>query len=56
MNAMAWVQRKGVARVTAYRWSRAGLLPVPARRVGRLIAVDEPVSESGPRLCTPGAV
>lgn len=41
MNLAAWAERNGVARVTAYRWFRAGLLPVPARRVGRLILVDD---------------
>jgi predicted site-specific integrase-resolvase len=38
-----------VARVTAYRWFHAGLLPVPARKVGRLILVDEPAGEAGRR-------
>jgi predicted site-specific integrase-resolvase len=49
MNVAAWAERNGVARVTAYRWYRAGLLPVPARRVGRLILVDESIGEAGPR-------
>jgi predicted site-specific integrase-resolvase len=40
MNLAVWAERNGVARVSAYRWFRAGLLPVPARRVGRLIVVD----------------
>ena len=52
MNLAAWAERNGVARVTAYRWFRAGLLPVPARRVGRLILVDEPTSEAGLRART----
>lgn len=42
MNLATWAQRNGVGWVTAYRWFRAGLLPVRARRVGRLILVDEP--------------
>ena len=41
MNLAAWAKRNGVARVTAYRWFHAGVLPVPARKVGRLILVDE---------------
>ncbi|MCH9640583.1 MAG: IS607 family transposase [Actinomycetia bacterium] len=41
MNLAAWAERNGVARVTAYRWFRAGLLPVPAQRVGRVILVEE---------------
>lgn len=45
MNLAAWAERNGVARVTAYRWFHAGLLPVPARKVGRLILVDELASE-----------
>jgi len=48
MNLAAWAVRNGVARVTAYRWFRAGLLPVPARGVGRLILVDEPLGDAGP--------
>lgn len=47
MNLAAWAERNGVARVTAYRWFHAGLLPVPARKVGRLILVDELASEAG---------
>jgi predicted site-specific integrase-resolvase len=35
--------------VSAYRWFRAGLLPVRARRVGRLILVDEPAGEDDQR-------
>jgi predicted site-specific integrase-resolvase len=49
MNLAAWAERNGVVRVTAYRWFRAGLLPVPARRVGRLILVGEPIGEAGLR-------
>lgn len=36
-------------RVTAYRWFRAGLLPVPAQRVGRLILVSDAADETSPR-------
>lgn len=46
MNLAAWAERNGVARMTAYRWFRAGLLPVPAQRVGRLILVDVAAGES----------
>ncbi|HVQ98148.1 MAG TPA: IS607 family transposase [Mycobacterium sp.] len=52
MNLAAWAERNGVARVIAHRWFRAGLLPVSARRVGRLIVVDEPIGEAGPRART----
>lgn len=49
MNLATWAGRNGVARVTAYCWFRSGLLPpLPARRVGRLILVDEPAGEAGP--------
>jgi predicted site-specific integrase-resolvase len=46
-----WAEREGVHHVTAYRWFREGRLPVPARKVGRLILVEvsgstEPVTES----------
>jgi predicted site-specific integrase-resolvase len=49
MNLAVWAERNGVARVTGYRWFRAGLLPVPARMVGRLILVDEPTGDAGLR-------
>lgn len=49
MNLAARAERNGVARVTAFRWFRAGVLPVPAWKVGRLILVDELASEAGPR-------
>jgi len=44
MNLAAWAELNGVAWVSAYRWFRAGLLPVAAQRVSRLILVDEPLS------------
>jgi predicted site-specific integrase-resolvase len=50
MNLATWAERSGVARVTAYRWSRAGLWPVPAQRVGRLILVDEAAGSAGPEV------
>ncbi len=52
MNLAAWAESNGVARVSAYRWFRAGLLPVPARKVGRLILVDEPTGGAGSRART----
>jgi predicted site-specific integrase-resolvase len=42
MNLLAWAERSDVARVAACRWFRAGVSPVPARGVGRLILVDDP--------------
>ena len=47
MNLATWAVRNGVARVSAYRWFRAGLLPVPAGKVGRLILVDAAVGGGG---------
>lgn len=44
-----WAGRNGVAGVTVYRWFRAGLLRVLARRVGWLILVDDPVGEIAAR-------
>mgnify|MGYP000467470256 CR=1 FL=1 len=46
MNLAVWAQRNGVARMTACRWFRAGLLPVPAQRVGRLILVTDAAAET----------
>ena len=52
MNLATWAERNGVARVTAYRWFRSGILPVPAQRVGRLILVDDPTASKGRRSRT----
>jgi predicted site-specific integrase-resolvase len=38
-----------VLRGDSDRWFRAGLLPVPARKVSRLIRVDDPTAETGRR-------
>ncbi|WP_396913667.1 IS607 family transposase [Mycolicibacterium sp.] len=52
MCLATWAERNGVAEVTAYRWFRSGILPVPAQRVGRLILVDDPAA-SKDRLSPP---
>jgi predicted site-specific integrase-resolvase len=52
VDLATWAERNGVAWVTAYRWFHAGLLPVPARKVGGLILVGQPAGEAGPRACT----
>jgi predicted site-specific integrase-resolvase len=49
MNLATWAERNGVAWVTAYRWFRAGLLSVPAQRVGRLILVNDVAPETSRR-------
>lgn len=49
MNLAVWAGRNGVARVSAYRWFRAGLLPVPAQREGRLILVNDAAAETSRR-------
>jgi putative resolvase len=40
VNLREWALEQGVHPKTAYRWFREGILPVPARRAGRLILVD----------------
>jgi predicted site-specific integrase-resolvase len=52
MSLVAWAERNRVARVTACRWFRAGLLRVSALKVGWLILVDERPGGSGPRSRT----
>lgn len=46
MNLKKWAKREGVHPVTAYRWFREGKLPVPARRVGGLILVEQAIEVS----------
>lgn len=52
MNLAVWAERNGVARVTAYRWFHVGLLPVPARKAGRLILVDDQPADRSRRART----
>lgn len=52
MNLAVWAERNGVARVTAYRWFHAGLLPVPAQKAGRLILVDDQPADRSRRART----
>ena len=40
MNLTEWAHAQGIHVQTAYRWYREGTLPVPARKVGRLILVS----------------
>lgn len=47
MNLSQWAEQVGVSKFTAYRWFHQGNLPVPARRVGRLILVDVPGEDAG---------
>ena len=42
MNLAEWADSQGIAHATAYRWFKAGKLPLPARKVGGLILVDVP--------------
>ena len=46
VNLKEWAKREGVHPVTAYRWFREGKLPVPARRVGGLILVEQAAEAS----------
>ena len=52
MIVAAWAEGNGVARVAGYRWFRAGVLAVAARKAGRLILVGEPAGGAGPRSRT----
>lgn len=50
MNLSEWANRQGIHPQTAYRWFREGTLPVPARKIGRLILVGDletPSSKAG---------
>ena len=47
MNLTEWARSQGVHVTTAYRWYREGKLPVPARKVGRLILVSAEVPAAG---------
>lgn len=50
MNLTEWAETQGIHKTTAYRWYRDGVLPVPARKVGRLILVNpQPAPSAGTR-------
>jgi putative resolvase len=39
VNLTEWAHAQGIDVTTTYRWYREGALPVPARKIGRLILV-----------------
>jgi predicted site-specific integrase-resolvase len=41
MNLREWALSQGIHPQTAYRWYRQGKLPVPARKMGKLILVGD---------------
>ncbi len=51
MNLREWALSQGVHPQTAYKWFREGKLPVPARKMGKLILVgdlaDRPAQHRG---------
>lgn len=51
MNLREWALSEGVHPQTAYKWFREGKLPVPARKMGKLILVgdlaDRPAQRRG---------
>ena len=49
MNLTEWAHAQGIHVTTAYRWWREGTLPVPARKVGRLILVSPDAAASPAR-------
>jgi len=41
VNLCEWAQAQGIHPQIAYRWFRQGKLPVPARKMGKLILVGD---------------
>ncbi|KJE24856.1 putative site-specific integrase-resolvase [Frankia torreyi] len=48
MNLKEWAESQGVSYTSARRWHREGTLPVPTRRVGRLILVGDVEARPAP--------
>jgi predicted site-specific integrase-resolvase len=48
VNLKEWAARQGVSYATARSWYRAGKLPVPARKVGGLVLIGDPVGPPAP--------
>jgi len=49
VNLTEWARAQGIHVTTAYRWYREGVLPVPARKVGRLILVSPGTVATSPQ-------
>ena len=49
MNLTEWAHAQGIHVTTAYRWYREGVLPVPARKVGRRILVSPDTAATSPQ-------
>jgi putative resolvase len=48
VNLTEWTHAQGIHVAIAYRWYREGTLPVPARKVGRLILVSPDTAALSP--------
>jgi len=42
MNLKEWAASQGISYATARRWYEAGMLPIPARKIGGLVLIGEP--------------
>jgi putative resolvase len=47
-NLREWALAQGIHPQTAYRWYREGKLPVPARKMGKLILVGDLATSAAP--------
>jgi predicted site-specific integrase-resolvase len=45
MNLKEWAASQGVSYAVARKWYRAGVLPVPARRVGGLVLIGDLIEQ-----------
>lgn len=52
MNLREWALSQGIHPQTAYKWYRAGKLPVTAHKVGQLILVGELETANTSQGCT----
>jgi putative resolvase len=48
VNLREWALAQGIHPQTAYRWYREGKLPVPARKMGKLILVGDLEASTAP--------
>jgi putative resolvase len=48
VNLREWALAQGIHPQTAYRWYRQGKLPVPARKMGKLILVGDLATSTAP--------
>jgi len=55
VNLKEWAASQGVSYAVARKWYRAGVLPVPARKVGGLVLIGDLIGDLTEQHADPGS-